>query len=218
MKKLLIFLLIVFLLSGCTSNYNLEISNNSFKENINATINKNEIPTSSPYPEIELDDQITPFLNKDYSAIFSDDKALYKKRVTYLDNYINVDMSYKYNEQEFYNSNSLKLCFDNYEFSYEDDYYIHAYGRFYCLYSDSLDINIKTNNKVLSHNADEVNGNTYTWHVNKDNLDNLDINIKVDKGINKETITTIIIVIFIIIILSIVGLVVYKKGSKENKI
>ena len=46
MKKIFL-ILFVLLVSGCTTNYNLEISENSFKESIDIKINKSEIPTET---------------------------------------------------------------------------------------------------------------------------------------------------------------------------
>ncbi len=219
MKKLIILLLLTFLLAGCTSKYNLEISNNSFKEDINAVIKKDEIPKDSKYSDIELDDQITPFLKNEYPALFSKPDALYKKKVTYFDDYINVDMNYKYTAEEFENSNSLRLCFEDYEYLYDDTYYIHASGTFYCLYTDEMDINIKTHNKVIDHNADSVNGNVYTWHINGSNVNDVNILFEVKKGIELQKIVSYLIIGIILAVLVAVSCILLRKNSKKvNKV
>ena len=61
-------------------------------------------------------------------------------------------MSYTYDPLEFSDSNSLNMCFENFEYELEEKYYIHASGTFYCAYSDQVKINIKTRNKVLYFN------------------------------------------------------------------
>lgn len=219
MKKIILLMIILFV-SGCSAEYHLEISNDSFKEKIKIIIDKSEIPTET-YPEdVELDDQITPLIEKGYPVFFSNDKIYYKKDVIETTDYVNLDMYYNYNAKEFKNSNSLNLCFEDFEF-YDDNnsYYIHAMGNFYCLYSESLNINIKTNNKVLNNNADSVNGNIYTWNINNDNVENVDIKFEVSKGIPYRQIFTYSLVV--ILIGSVVGSLLYfiiKKNKENNKI
>lgn len=218
MKKNLAILLICLITCGCTTEYNLDISNDSFKENINISIDKSEIKSESPSPDIDPDDPITPFLNSDYPALFSDEKALYNKEQIDYDDHIDVKMNYKYKAEEFADSNSLKMCFENYEFNYKDNYSIHASGTFYCLYSDELNINIKTNNRVISNNADSVNGNVYTWHIDGVNSHDVDIQIEMSKGVSRDTISTYILVGIVIIIIISIVFVINKKRVKENEL
>ena len=214
MKKFFIIILCI-LACGCTTKYNLEISNNSFKENIDVVIDKDDIiEYDDEYLNsgAEVDDQITPFLENDNYSIGTRKK--YKKSVKKLDNYTNVKMSYNYDEKEFKESNTLNNCFEHHTFKFDDTYYIHGFGSFYCLYTDSLDIVIKTNNNVVSNNADEVNGNEYIWHVNNNNVNNFELEIEIEKGFSRET------TIYIIIALSIclVAFVIYSIAKSRNKI
>lgn len=218
MKKV-IFLLFVLLVSGCSANYNLEISNDSFKENINVKIEKSLIPTTTTQSEIEIDDPITPFLNDKHSALFSDRKAYYKKKVVDFGNYVDVTMKYNYTSKEFKDSNSLNLCFDDFVFEEDDTYYIHAYGTFYCLYTESVNINIKTNNKVVKTNATSVNGNVYTWEINSLNSNNVDIELEVSKGFPwKKVLLYGIITIIGGTIIGYSIFYVYKKNKDNNSI
>lgn len=220
MKKTLIICICIFL-CGCTSKYTLEISDDSFKENIDVVIDKNLLPSIPEISEngIELDDRLTPFLKDDTKVFTNNDKKNYKKKVTYLDNIIKVKMSYKYNKKEFLNSNSLNLCFDDAVFTYEDKYYIQAKGTFYCLYIDEIEINIKTNNKVFEHNADKVDGNIYTWIINKKNYNDVDIEISIDKGISiKQVLSYIIFGVLIVTIGLVLFYNLYKKNKQENSI
>ena len=183
MKKI-IFEFLCLLVCGCTANYNLEITEENFKETIDIKISKSLIPEKSEYPEIETDDQITPFLEGQTSALFSDSSVYYNKQVQDFSTYYDVKLNYKYLPGEFRDSNSLNLCFDNYVFEDEENYYIHATGTFYCLYSDELNISITTKNEVISINADKVKGNTYIWNVNGRNKNNVDIEFEVSKKIS----------------------------------
>lgn len=221
MKKIIFLLLFILFACGCEANYNLEISNNSFKENVDIIINKNEIPSQSTHEEIESDDQITPFLENKYSAFFSNDKSYYEKKVTYFDDYIDVKMNYDYKENEFGDSTSLNRCFENFIFDHTDNsYYIHAYGEFYCLYTDVLNINVKTDNKVIKSNSTNIDGNTYTWVVDESNINDIDIEFEVSKGfpwkslMKYSAITILLLVIVVAIIYYIKNL--NKKNNEVN--
>lgn len=217
MKKIIFLIIFILFVCGCEANYNLEISNNSFKESINIVIDKTEMPSETIYEEIETDDQITPFLENEYSAFFSKHNSNYEKKVTHFDDYIDVKMNYDYKEEEFSDANSLNSCFENFIFDYKDNsYYIHAYGNFYCLYNEQLNINIKTDNKVIKSNSTNIVGNTYIWVIDKSNMNDIDIEFEVSKGFPWKSLikySSITILLFAIVI----GIIYYvKKLNKKN--
>ena len=218
MKKIIIVFICIFL-CGCTTKYNLEISNNYFKEDIDILFDKDDlIIYDDEYINsgAEVDDQITPFLESDNFAIGTDKK--YKKRVKKSDDYINVLMSYDYDEEEFKNSNTLNECFEHHTYKFDDVYYIHGYGNFYCLYTDNIDIVIKTKNNVINNNADEVNGNEYIWHVNSNNINNFDLEIEIEKGFSREYLIYIIVGILILLISFIIYNIAKSRNIKNNTI
>lgn len=218
MKKI-VFFIVLFLVCGCSANYNLEISNDSFKENINIMIDKSQIPEKSKYEGIETDDRITPFLKKEHSALISDEKAYYDKKVIYYDNYIDVNMKYNYNSNEFKDSNLLNLCFDDFVFDDKDSYYIHVFGNFYCLYGEEVNINIKTNNKVIRSNSTSVDGNVYTWKINFANATDVDIEFEVSKGFPWKVVLKYTVIVLIVLIVSGLGIYyIYKKNRENNSI
>ena len=115
------------------------------------------------------------------------------------------------------NKITLKKCFDNYGYSYENGYYLKASGKFYCLYSDEIEINIKTKNKVIEHNADKVSGNVYTWYINEGNKDNINIEIKVSKTNIVSTIVIYGALALIAIIVMFLIIKFYQKNKKANE-
>lgn len=222
MKKLLFIIILILFISGCSSTYNLEIANDSFKENINLKFDKNEIPSESfveDIEDIEIDDQITPIIKEEQSAFFSVKNKYYNKKVLYYDNYIDVNLSYEFTENEFKDSNSLNSCFENFIFDNMDSYYIHVYGNFYCLYSDEISISIKTDNKVIRSNATSVDENIYTWKINQDNKQDIDIELEVSKGFPWKSIIRYSIIIGLsLIVLFIIVYCIYNKNRKNNSI
>lgn len=219
MKKILFIIPLILLISGCSSTYNLEIGNDSFKEDIDIKIDKTEIPSESLYEEIETDDQITPFLEENHYAFFSKKDKYYNKKVIYYDDYIDVNLSYNYSSSQFKDANSLNSCFENFIFDDGESYYIHVYGNFYCLYADEFIVNIKTNNKVIRSNATSVEGNIYTWIINNDNKYDVDIELEVSKGFPWKNIIKYTIILGSIVIV-VFGAIyyVYNKNKRTNSI
>lgn len=219
MKKILFLIPLVLIISGCSSTYNLEIGNDSFKEQINMNFDKTQIPSEYIDEEIEIDDQITPLLEDEISAFFSENNKYYKKNINYYDDYVDVKLSYNYSASEFKDSNSLNSCFESVIFDDKDSYYIHVYGNFYCLYSDEVTINIKTDNKVIRSNATSVNGNIYTWKINNDNKEEVDIEFEVSKGFPwKSIIKYSIITGLSLVVLFVIVYYIYNKNKKNNSI
>ena len=220
MKKLIpILVIFVFILSGCTSEYNLEISNSKVKENIKIEILDADIPKAVPGIEVELNDRITPFIENDQYPIFNNKDIKYKKKVTKVGDLTKVNLSYTYSHNQFRNSNTFKTCFEKASFSKtRQGYDLDLSGSFYCLYGDSIKINIKTNNVVLGNNADKVSGNVYTWVINDENVKDVDIHLSLSK--KTKTVTTIIYVVVsaIFLALAIFAYRFYKKYKEKDSV
>ena len=93
-----------------------------------------------------------------------------------------------------------------------------------CVSDFNFDINIITNNKVISNNADEVNNNKYTWHLSEDNKDNFKLKIKIAKGVysdngltNSKVISYVILGLIGIAIIIFIGVTI-KYVKNKNKI
>ncbi|UKI26638.1 MAG: hypothetical protein L6V91_07705 [Bacilli bacterium] len=67
MKKRLGRLFILFILTGCTANYNLNIEGNTITENISGTVSKSEYEIKSSDTS---ENEIYSFLNNDQNAFY----------------------------------------------------------------------------------------------------------------------------------------------------
>ena len=210
MRKSLVIIAVLILLCGCTNEYSLVISNDSFKENIDVIIDNN-------FSVDVEDDELTPFLQDKVAAVTTED-SYYKKKVKENDTYKEVNLKYNYNAKEFLKASSINLCFEYPELNFEKSYYINLQGYFYCLYGDSIDIKIKTNNKVNYHNADQVIDNVYIWHIDESNQSYVDVEIDVSKGFNYRIIWLIIGILIIIGICGLIGLYAYGKYQKKDQV
>lgn len=179
MKKILFLIGLSFLLTGCTINYNLEISDNKFKETITGNVLNSELKTGD-----DTDFNIYyHLLNSEQPAFKNNNSIYYNKKTEKKNEEIDYEYTYEFNENNFINSKILNECFDNFTFENKDDnYYINVAGDFKCAYTDKININIKTDYQVITNNADKKSKNTYTWIIEKDNIEDLDFNIVINKN------------------------------------
>lgn len=220
MKKYKIVLLIVILLSltGCSFEYNMKIDTNTIsEENIVYIPNtdKNDIKQ-------EVEKLVSRYTGPTNSL------GMYKQSV--IENNNNFGMSYKktYDTLNDYNSSlSFSICYDNYKLIKEKDkIVISTSKRFNCFnkYSelDDVTINIDSSLEVESSNADEVNGNIYTWNINKSNADNKPINIvlkpNTEQKEKQRQLSVVLLVIAAFILLGIIVFLIRSKGKRKNKI
>ncbi len=204
MKRKIVLFTFLLLLTGCTSEYNITISNDKIKENIVVNIPDNYIPVQTDIENndhIEIDDQVTPFIEEDQYPFLNNNDIKYDKKVVKNGNITNVTLDYTYTLDDYKKSKAFTTCFDKKSFTKTNKgYQINLTGSFYCLYGDEVKINIKTNNEVLKNNADKVKGNVYTWIINKDNSQKVDIAMELSKkpAIIKKVIIGVLIIIFVI--------------------
>ena len=216
MKKKILILIPLLLLTGCTINYNLEINGDDLNETITGNVTKDE------YEVKETDNGeniIYTLLNYDQNALF-DEESVYLRTQEDKGKTINYKFSYKYN-YNFDRSTIINNCFEYHMVEEtEDYYYIKLSGKFYCMYAKKIDIKVTSHNAVLENNARKVDGNTYTWTI-KDS-DNVDILLNVSKKLtnteNKKAkmISTFqIIGAVVLVVLCIVTFILYKKKNNE---
>ena len=214
--KKIILLLLLFTLVGCTSEYNLKISDEKFEEKFITNI----YPNDTKYLKvegIEDDDKVSAFINNDQYPIYNNYDIIYDKEVTEKDGYQQVSLKYDYKPEEFKDSHVLNLCFEDVTYKNTDTYFsFNLKGDFYCLYTEQIDINITTDNKVVENNADSVKGNTYTWHISRNDDNNKSIQIKIKKGDTVVAKTSKIIFFVIIFILIISAFIFIHKKKKRN--
>lgn len=182
MKKRIILLLVALLLTGCTCEYNLNISNNTYTEKI--IINSSNSSELNKNWKIPVDIEEYEFIagaDGDYEV--SGDIYNYKL------NGNDLTLNYTFTKSSFSNSTIPNECYSKFSITnYEDSIIISTSDKFLCLdrYENltSVKINITIDKPVTSNDADTVKGNTYTWLITKNNANNKPINIIIN---NKET-------------------------------
>lgn len=227
-KKYILLVSFMTLLTGCTATYNLKISDNTIVEKISLSEKKNLIDQEIADEQLEnLFSNSTSNLKK-----YNVTKEENKENIIY-----NLSQTYFLSDMDSVNNiRVIKECFDAYNIVYLDDsqtsFILQTSKGFHCLnydYNeiDSVDINIEIDNEVINNNADKINGNIYSWHIDKNNYADKYISLEFKKGLKKETTkpkqkihfeyiiiaSCIIIGLIIIILLYALGL-----NKKRNKI
>lgn len=215
MKKFIVLLLTILLFSGCSVDYNLEINDMYFRENIDI----------GKFDASKIDDfqYLTP-----YAIVNNSEQKFYL--FDYSDQVLNL--SYDFDSSNFGMSEAFNQCYEISNFSYDDNnYYIMTSGEFKCLSylgytADEVKINIKSDYKVVSSNADYFDDNIHTWVINRDNKNNKPIDIVFDKNVNINKgkfnifsqFGTAIMASIVLLVVGFIILIIYLFGKRKNKI
>lgn len=223
-KKVLLFILCFFLVTGCDVKYDLTINNDSYDETITLSFLKSQ----NTYEDVSsyLEDKIPISYNPS-------ERLYYNSKIEEDDNYYNLVYNYKHNTNTFMQSYFVSNCYPNFNIESNDEQIILSSGQqFTCfvgddgLSADSVEINITTKLKVLENNADEINGNTYTWTIDESNYNNKPIEMTLQKSFEIEDVVpqneasnlSFIIVVAIIGVALIIYIFVRHKAKKNNNI
>ena len=222
--KMFSILLILFLLSGCTVEYNLNFADDKLEEQINVSLIGNDY-------------------RKDYIESLSSQKLLaisqgleqkeYKSKFNDTGKEFTANYSYTYEIDDFNKNNVISRCYDSFALTSTNDYYLLSTGKIFKCMSvvdykiiDSYKISITTNYKVLSSNADEVKDNTYIWYINNKNNETTvskPITIKFSKEkVEESAVKNLSMMIISLLIVVLVGgillFAVNVKKKENNKI
>ena len=224
MKKItyLIFLISVFSLTGCTSNFDVSIKDEMIIQNVSISMNNNEITKETVAKTLEdlvlNEENDSEFLG--YFTIIGNKKS----------NPLNANINYNVSNYDI--DYALSFCYDNQNITYNNNILTISANNFNCFQKyniiNNININVTTGYKVLEHNADSVNGNTYTWNITKSSL-NKNIKLKLDTTIDEikateekaqENKKNIMVIVGVAIGSLLLGLVIamYVMYQKNNRI
>ncbi len=200
----------VLIVSGCTKEYKLYISDNKFVEKFHMEINE-----SNDYSYV---------LDGDFYPLHNDFEHKFKKSLKESNGDKILDLEYSYTPDDFVNANSFNQCFDDREVITKDDFYIIKLSKPNgCMFNENYTINIITDNKVVENNADKVKRNQYTWYVNNNDRDSFNLIIKIEKGTAKtveEKYSAIIYIVLGLVLFIVLGAVCLfvKRRRNSNKV
>ena len=217
MKNILLFIVCILILTGCDIEYNLTIDNDSFDEKITLSLLKQDISFEN----------MTDYL-KNKISISNDryENKFYESSIYVHDNSYDLIYDYSHDFNSFKSGFFVNNCYTDINISGNDnEISIFSGDDFRCLspdnglIADSAKINIKTKLEVLDNNADSVNGNTYTWNIDRNNYKTKEINLKLKKvNENSFDFSFIIYIAIPIIIFGVIFILAKNKIRKINKI
>lgn len=227
-KKTLIILLICFLFTGCTANVNINVDkNNSVTEEVLLSQNIAELGgyDVSKY----IDDEYEFYLGGDnlpnYKIDVLDDSENIMRK--YSNNYNNICILFKESVfKDYFYDITCTESNDTYEVVASSKYLVCDEGCYFKNELQSLNLNITLPDKAVSSNANEVNGNTYTWKFDDGKESKLELKIKkysnktIDKQKSnknsKDTKLSIAIIVLLILVIAFICKTLYDK-YKSNK-
>lgn len=216
MKKVILLLMCIFLLTGCTVNYSLDINDNSIKESASLKISKETLGSEGLAIIKENKDKLT-----------KDGVPYYKKQVTEGFNDVTIKYTHNYEDLDISSSKFLNQCFRSGKSTIENGVLIietqapfQCYNKYGTEKITEATIVINTKLNVLENNADEVNGNKYIWNITADNYYEKTILIKMSmpkgNGYLLNDNKTIIMVGISIIVIIFIGIIYMLIRSKKN--
>lgn len=219
MKKIIICILLILLVTGCDVEYNLEFKNGNFNEEIVFTMENNN-------DNKKIVDDMT---NTKYYAIFDDNiEKEYDKKIIEKKDSLQVKLFTNYLIDQYRKSILFNKCYPLFGLQSDDEYYyISTVGEFKCMvydYSevDNVKIKFSTNYEVVDNNADYIEDNYYIWTINSTNSSDKPINIVLDKNNiveeEQEKINTNLILAIIGGSILLLVLIIKLIGARKNKI
>lgn len=218
--KLILCLIVVITLTGCSFVYNLEISDQIIEDN--------QILLDVFEVDGEVEETIENLFIK-YGGT-TDGLELYKKDFITRDNGLtgmNFIKEYSYDDYNY--SPSIDACFENYRVVTDDNVMTIATSvGFQCFdkYSELEDvtINVTSKYKVVNNNADKISKGTYTWYIEEVLADDEQLMISVDLSkpidelsfVQKNLLFIVICCVFIFA--GIIYLIMKKRSDKVDKI
>lgn len=225
MKKKLILLFCLFILTGCSKvEYSLVVTNdNKIQEKIvipynNTKKNQKKIDDMMKVKQIAYHSSST---SNDYYYNVNIDKSDKKKLL--------LTYSYDYDTNNIINSEAINACFYKKDIIKANKKFVVKTENISCLKDEyqqlvdevTVSIEVPKNYKNIKNNADKVTGNKYIWYFNNENYENHFIDLEMDiveiKNQEKQLNVIWIFLIFgIAIILTM--LFIFLRNKHNNKI
>ena len=220
MKKLILIICLVFLMTGCDVSYELKINaDETFDEKTTFSFLNQDMTVDDLSVYIKTNQ---PISNDRYEAKYYD-SHIYTNGIY---NYLIYD--YVHDINSFRKSTFVDTCYPNMKITETDDEIRIESGKgFRCLnpdnglITDHVDIAIVSELEVLENNADEVNDNTYSWTVNESNVQDKEVNLVLKRNKkNSMDINYFLIfgIIGVLIVILGIGLFLISKNRQNNDI
>lgn len=235
-KGILILIIIPIICTGCSINYNIEITEDTVKERIEVTdFASSERSKKDIYQEYQL--WYPAYINafEDQLLEYDDTNKIegveyHKKNITEINNGYYYTYEYDYPINKYINASATREAFAKKQFYIDNSSITINTDRVNLLcnypYFDELNVNITIDPEIYNvnySNAFSENNNKYSWSLNRQNCEDSKIILTLDKIIDNKTTEVvnehdyIIYLIYIIIIAIILAIYFAFKKIKDKK-
>lgn len=214
--KVMILLSLGLFLSGCTAEYNLNITKNNIQEE-----NIIYIENSS---KNNIKEDVESLVNK-YTGP-TNSLGMYSQSIVQSGNVFGVSYKTNYDLLDYNDSISFSNCYDSYKLINDENRIIIATSKkFKCFEKytelEEVVVNLTTDLKVISTNADTIRDGKYIWNITKENANDKLISIELDSQVVDKKNDNLSLIIFIgcftaIILITI--LLILLKNKKNNRL
>ena len=217
--KFIILILCIFILSGCTVDYNMEIYNDTIKENITIGETNIEVLNNSEQRNI-LEESVE--VTYDYWK--ETNNTNYKLSKILEDNKIGLKINGKHELGVIRSLTTVNNCYQYFNIVETEDTYVLSTSKENLCFDandnlDDMNIKISTNHKVIKHNSDKKNKDTYIWTINRDNYKDKLIQMefykdKYVRNYNNRILKRLILIILVIggtVLVAFTGYKLYRK-------
>jgi hypothetical protein len=186
----------IFLLTGCSSDYELNINSDSIDDKVNfnmSKINSDNVFEIGDVLELNIDGESDSEIENNIINTIKNGNIYtnYDKYDSFFERVIDgdkVSLIHNYNNGSFETASMFNYCFGGTYYKETDDYYvINGNNSFKCIFKNKTKVSIKTDYKVIDSNADIVLGNEYIWYFTDKNSEDHDLYMQVSKKIKASS-------------------------------
>ena len=192
MKKIILLVVAILLLTGCNVKYEINITKDNIYEKV-SLISENEVDnesiTSYDIPILSFVDDI----GSSDENVEIDGLEYYNLNKEY-NGFNNLYLNYTFNWDNYLKSNivnnsvsSFRIDKDDNQISIYTGSFIKAFEKSNGINNLEVVVNVSNDYDIITSNANSVVGNTLTWNITKDNYKNSPLNLTIkDKTINNN--------------------------------
>lgn len=194
-KNIVCMIFLGFLLTGCNDKYDNDVNKIVYNLNMGSTFKEKIVFTYSNdlYKAVRKESEDKDYDSSDAWLLFekigpinSLNNVFYEKKILKNKESVNVVLDYEYLEKEFLHSNFIMRCFEKYDLSsYEDYFVVNLSGEYLCWEDKEVEINVTNDYNVSSTNGEKID-NEYMWNINKDNYQNVDIQHVISRNYSNQ--------------------------------
>ena len=203
-------------LSGCTFEYNVEITKDTIKEDNIVYVEGADAANVSFLVESIVNRYTGPT-----NSLGTYDQSVVNRNGR-------LGMSYKkdYSMHDYNYSVSFSACYDVYKAVKDDEEIIIATDSYFNCFDkyselEAVTINLISHYEVISSNADMQDGNKLTWNIDRSNASNKSINVILDPNsivVTNNNYDMAIILVLLLVLIGVIVLFVKVKGKVKDRI